>query len=68
MFGGGTSAANEKPVDESLASQNNDSIYQSSAYGPRSCDNNAKMFTKCLDENGGNMQICGWYLEQLVRT
>jgi hypothetical protein len=22
-------------------------------------------FTKCMDDNGGNMQICNWYLEQL---
>ncbi|KAM0524836.1 hypothetical protein ACHAPE_000940 [Trichoderma viride] len=29
------------------------------------CAGAAQNFTKCLDENGGNMQICSWYLEQL---
>jgi hypothetical protein len=29
------------------------------------CAGAAQNFTKCLDENGGNMQICNWYLEQL---
>ena len=39
---------------------------QNNSWGPRSCEVDAKQFTKCLDENQGNMQICGWYLEQLV--
>lgn len=29
------------------------------------CEIDARNFTRCLDENQGNMQICGWYLEQL---
>ncbi|RFU77557.1 hypothetical protein TARUN_4683 [Trichoderma arundinaceum] len=29
------------------------------------CAGAAQNFTKCLDDNGGNMQICNWYLEQL---
>ena len=39
----------------------------SSSWGAPSCEQDARSFTKCLDQNGGNMQICGWYLEQLVR-
>ncbi|KAG8534254.1 uncharacterized protein KY384_001098 [Bacidia gigantensis] len=66
-FGGGSSTTEERPVEDSLAPLNDSSTYQSSAYGPRSCDADAKQFTKCLDEQSGNMQICGWYLEQLVR-
>ncbi len=33
--------------------------------GFKACDVDARNFTKCLDENSGNMQICDWYLQQL---
>ncbi|KAL2269547.1 hypothetical protein VTJ83DRAFT_1731 [Remersonia thermophila] len=29
------------------------------------CQGATEQFTKCMDEHSGNMQICGWYLEQL---
>lgn len=29
------------------------------------CAENVKSFTRCMDENQGNMTICGWYLDQL---
>ncbi|ODQ82268.1 hypothetical protein BABINDRAFT_158899 [Babjeviella inositovora NRRL Y-12698] len=29
------------------------------------CDGAAMNFTRCLEENGGNMQICDYYLQQL---
>ncbi|KAK2629692.1 hypothetical protein QTJ16_000512 [Diplocarpon rosae] len=64
FFGGGTPApAAEQPQQGVLAAQGNDS--SSSSWGAKSCEVDAKQFTKCLDENSGNMQICGWYLEQL---
>lgn len=67
MFGGGSSAPTEQQQsDNALASQGNNESYQNNAWGPRSCEMDAKKFTTCLDENQGNMQICGWYLEQLV--
>ena len=66
MFGVGSATAEQQQGDNSLASQGNDSTHQEDSWGPRSCDNDAKAFTKCLDENQGNMQICGWYLHQLV--
>ena len=51
FFGGGSAPAEQQqPQDK----------------GARNCDVDAKQFTKCLDENQGNMQICSWYLEQLV--
>ncbi|KAF7550370.1 hypothetical protein G7Z17_g5787 [Cylindrodendrum hubeiense] len=34
-------------------------------YNNNNCGGAAQSFTKCLDDNGGNMQICNWYLEQL---
>jgi hypothetical protein len=65
FFGGGSSQAAEQPQDNgAVASQGQDN--QNNSWGGRSCEVDAKQFTKCLDENQGNMQICGWYLEQLV--
>lgn len=63
MFGGSSVPAEQQQADTAVASQASDS---SNAWGPRSCETDAKTFTKCLDENQGNMQICGWYLDQLV--
>ncbi|KAL8772040.1 MAG: hypothetical protein Q9209_002706 [Squamulea sp. 1 TL-2023] len=67
FFGGGSSsaAAESQQADNGMAAQANDSGYQNDSWGARSCETDAKNFTKCLDENGGNMQICGWYLDQL---
>ncbi|SCU87500.1 LAME_0D10308g1_1 [Lachancea meyersii CBS 8951] len=31
----------------------------------RTCDVDARTFTRCLEENSGNMQICDFYLQQL---
>ncbi|CAP68045.1 uncharacterized protein PODANS_1_19110 [Podospora anserina S mat+] len=60
LFGGGSSAAAADPVDQanSAASQ------QNQTWGDN-CKGATTQFTKCMDDNQGNMQICGWYLEQL---
>lgn len=55
-----------QPADNAVASQAQDGAYQSDNWGARNCEQDAKSFTQCLDQNQGNMQICGWYLEQLV--
>merc|ERR1711964_40430 len=52
-----------QPQQNAVAAQGNEASQNS--WGQRSCEVDAKQFTKCLDENQGNMQICGWYLEQL---
>ncbi|KAL8799405.1 MAG: hypothetical protein Q9223_007581 [Gallowayella weberi] len=67
LFGGGSSSAAAEPqqADNGVANQANATGYQNDGWGARSCETDAKSFTKCLDENGGNMQICGWYLDQL---
>ncbi|KAK4174045.1 hypothetical protein QBC36DRAFT_244224 [Triangularia setosa] len=60
LFGGGSSAAAD-PVDQTTAAaptQNNQT------WG-NNCQGATQQFTKCMDDNSGNMQICGWYLEQL---
>ncbi len=66
MFGGGSTPAEQS--DNAVASQANNESNQSNQWGPRSCETDAKSFTQCLDQNQGNMQICGWYLEQLVSS
>lgn len=64
LFGGGSSAAAE-PQQAAVAAQDNSQASQSS-WGAKSCDVDAKAFTQCMDDHKGNMQICGWYMEQLV--
>ncbi|KAI9740122.1 MAG: hypothetical protein M1818_004873 [Claussenomyces sp. TS43310] len=66
FFGGGSSAPVEQQHESAMATQTQEQAQAQSSWGPRSCETDAKQFTKCLDENQGNMQICGWYLEQLL--
>jgi len=62
FFGGGSSAPAVQS-DSAVAAQSQSQ--EQNSWVPRSCEVNANQFTKCLDENRGNMQICSWYLEQL---
>ncbi|KAI0099809.1 hypothetical protein GGR51DRAFT_384793 [Nemania sp. FL0031] len=58
LFSGGSSApAEAAPQQVNTASQNQN--------GTNNCAGAAESFTKCMDDNSGNMQICNWYLEQL---
>lgn len=34
--------------------------------GPPACEVDVRNFRQCMDDNQGNMTICGWYLDQLV--
>lgn len=64
FFGGSSSSAPAEAQQAAapvVASQ--DSTSQSQA--ARACEVDARNFTRCLDENNGNMQICDWYLQQL---
>ncbi|KAI9848528.1 MAG: hypothetical protein M1837_007197 [Sclerophora amabilis] len=67
FFGGGSSAPAEAQQDTNMigSEQQSTNAYGDSSFGAASCEGDARQFTKCLDENGGNMQICSWYLEQL---
>ena len=58
LFGGSSAAA---PAEQAAAAAANNSSWGNNCAGA------TQSFTKCMDENSGNMQICGWYLEQLVR-
>ncbi|KAI9824089.1 MAG: hypothetical protein M1832_002157 [Thelocarpon impressellum] len=68
FFGGGSSTPVEEAQQANAAtSQGYDGAATTNQdnWGTPSCEVDARQFTKCLDENQGNMQICGWYLEQL---
>ncbi|KAL2183312.1 hypothetical protein L209DRAFT_758835 [Thermothelomyces heterothallicus CBS 203.75] len=59
LFGGGSSSEPTQAQAQAAPQTNN------STWG-NNCAGATEQFTKCMDEHGGNMQICGWYLEQLV--
>ncbi len=70
MFSGGSAepaAAQQQPAGavDAYASPSVSSAQQEN-WGAN-CQTATQHFTRCMDENGGNMQICNWYLEQLVR-
>lgn len=58
LFSGGSSA----PAEASPQAASNDQHQQQ--WG-NNCGVATQNFTKCMDDNNGNMQICNWYLEQL---
>ncbi|KAL2180885.1 uncharacterized protein P884DRAFT_216513 [Thermothelomyces heterothallicus CBS 202.75] len=58
LFGGGSSSEPTQAQAQAAPQTNN------STWG-NNCAGATEQFTKCMDEHGGNMQICGWYLEQL---
>jgi hypothetical protein len=72
FFGGGS---NSTPVQEAASPQQAQEAQQ--AYGQASqfssqqqggsgvCGNEVTGFKRCMDENQGNLTICGWYLDQL---
>lgn len=64
LFSGGSS--NEPlPGDAQNSSLQANNASQSNPAWGNNCAGATQQFTKCMDDNGGNMQICGWYLEQL---
>ncbi|CDK26075.1 unnamed protein product [Kuraishia capsulata CBS 1993] len=54
MFGGSSAPAEAAPVQ---------SYAQESA--TKACDVDARNFTRCLEDNDGNFQVCDYYLQQL---
>ena len=62
MFGGSSSAAPEQHQQQQVAPVDSHAYNQNQM---RACDMDARNFTRCLDENNGNFQICDFYLQQL---
>ena len=71
LFGGGSSSSSEAAAAPQQAAPPAQPYYgapsaaQQENWGAN-CQGATQQFTKCMDENNGNMQICNWYLEQLV--
>jgi hypothetical protein len=61
FFSGGSSEPAPAPQQQVQTSAQQDNQWGAAG----NCQGAAQTFTKCLDENDGNMQICNWYLEQL---
>lgn len=57
IFGGGSQAPAEQ--------QQQAAVQQQPEQQQARCEVDAKNLTRCLDESGGNMQVCDWYLQQL---
>lgn len=71
FFGGGGSAPVEQQQQAPAEAQPMDNgLWQSSANSPYEnnapCETDIRNFRQCMDEQQGNMSICGWYLDQLV--
>ncbi|KAK1083519.1 hypothetical protein LTR33_003219 [Friedmanniomyces endolithicus] len=68
FFGGSSSqeAAPAADPNQPLAQSNDGSYAVNSAYAPsQGCADDVKNFRGCMDENRGDLTICGWYLDQL---
>ena len=67
FFGGGSSApAEAAPTSEPLAQDQNGSYSMNQSYqAPKVCETDVSNFRRCMDDNQGNLTICGWYLDQL---
>jgi len=61
IFGGSSAPEDAAPAAAATQDSNNNN----SSWG-NNCAGATQNFTKCMDEHSGNMNICGWYLEQLV--
>lgn len=72
MFGGGGSSAPAEAQQQAPAQSQpmDNGLWQSSATNQAwenpACETDVRNFRRCMDENQGNMSICGWYLDQLV--
>ncbi|KAI1612965.1 hypothetical protein EDD37DRAFT_626197 [Exophiala viscosa] len=72
FFGGGSSAPVEQQQQATDAYANTGNAMDNALYSQSSateasgpCASDIKSFTDCMNQNQGNMSICGWYMEQL---
>jgi len=64
-FSGGSSAP-AAPADQPLAQAENGQTTMNSQYqAPSVCAQDVSNFRSCMDQNQGDLTICGWYLDQL---
>ncbi|EAW09229.1 coiled-coil-helix-coiled-coil-helix domain-containing protein [Aspergillus clavatus NRRL 1] len=71
FFSGGSSSApaETQQAAPAQAQPMDSALWQGSATNSSwenpACETDVRNFRKCMDENQGNMTICGWYLDQL---
>jgi hypothetical protein len=71
MFGGGGSSAPAEAQQQAPAQGQamDNGLYQSNAANTSwenpACETDVRNVRTCMDENQGNISICGWYLDQL---
>ncbi|KAL2219148.1 hypothetical protein M432DRAFT_638752 [Thermoascus aurantiacus ATCC 26904] len=65
----GSAPAESQQAPPAQAQPMDNGLYQSSAnnsaWETPACEADVRNFRKCMDENQGNLSICGWYLDQL---
>ncbi|EGD86166.1 hypothetical protein H112_07096 [Trichophyton rubrum D6] len=70
FFTGGSSSAAPAETQQAAAAQPMDnSLYQANSTSgwaeDAPCAADARSFRKCMDDNRGDLTICGWYMDQL---
>ncbi|KAK2841680.1 hypothetical protein FQN49_006014 [Arthroderma sp. PD_2] len=70
LFTGGSSSAAPAETQQAVAQPMDNGMYQSNAstsgWAENSpCETDIRSFRKCMDDNQGNLSICGWYMDQL---
>ncbi|KAK4555333.1 hypothetical protein LTR86_007630 [Recurvomyces mirabilis] len=70
FFGGGSSASEQQPAaadaSSPLAQTEQGQYAMNQSYdAPKACGFEVNSFRKCMDDNRGDLTICGWYLDQL---
>lgn len=65
-FGGSSSQQPAAPADQPVAQTNDGQYAMNASYQPpKVCEGQVNSFKSCMDQNEGNLTICGWYLDQL---
>ncbi|EEA19588.1 hypothetical protein TMatcc_009729 [Talaromyces marneffei ATCC 18224] len=68
-FTGGSSAPVEQAAPPAQSQAMDSGLYATntsqSAWENPACATDAQNFRKCMDDNKGDLTICGWYLDQL---
>ncbi|EEQ35275.1 hypothetical protein McanMca71_004853 [Microsporum canis] len=69
FFTGGSSSAAPAETQQAAAQPMDSSMYQSNSTSgwaeDAPCAADARSFRKCMDDNRGDLSICGWYMDQL---
>ncbi|KAF2205943.1 hypothetical protein GQ43DRAFT_436538 [Delitschia confertaspora ATCC 74209] len=63
--GGSSSAPTEASPQSTEFAQQHQQVNTQAASGSGVCAADVNNFRKCMDDNKGDLTICGWYLDQL---